>query len=121
MNIIDRIVELMNKQGVSKKDLLKLTGLSKSTFYYLFSDTINENKISLETIRPIAKALNTTLDYLIFGEDEKKPDNKLTGLKLEFALNNVGISFDDLDKLSDEQAGLIASTLKNFLKNKADD
>lgn len=69
MELIDRILLLMQQQNLSKADLHRLSGLKKSTFYNVFDEKTNPAKIQLETIRAIADALNTTLDYLMTGRD----------------------------------------------------
>ena len=66
MDLRDRILKAMASKGISKADLVKITGIKKSTVYTFFQRNI---ELSLETIRPIAKVLGVSLDYLITGED----------------------------------------------------
>ena len=68
MSIKDRILNLMEQKGLTKADLFRLVPeLKRSTFYNIFDSKTNPKNITLDTIRPIAKALDTTLDYIING------------------------------------------------------
>ena len=71
MELINRILALMQEQNLSKADLHRLSGLKKSTFYNVFDEKTNPSKIQLGTIRAIADALNTSLDYLMTGKDSQ--------------------------------------------------
>lgn len=118
MSVIERIKAIMEKRGLTRADLVNLSGLKKSTVYSLFSTKVNEEKIELETIRAISRVLNVTMDYLIYGEEKEKPTSKLVSLKLEMALNEVGMKMSDLDDLDSDQTKLIVAALKGFLKDK---
>jgi len=67
--IAERILKLLDERGLTKSDLLKLTGLKKSTLYYLFSDINHMENIQLETLRPIATALGVSLDFIATGKE----------------------------------------------------
>lgn len=62
MDIITRLTEKMNNKNLNKMELARISGIKKSTVYNIFN---GKHNIKLETLRPIAKALDTTLDYLI--------------------------------------------------------
>ena len=119
MNVIERIKSLMDEKSLTRADLVALSGLKKSTVYNLFASTVKEEKIELETIRGISKVLDVTMDYLIYGEEKEKPASDNAGLKLELALNKVGLRLSDLDKLDDNQVQLITAAVDNFLQNKS--
>ena len=118
-DVYDRIDDMLKKKGKNRKEMCLDINLSYNTLASFYRR--RSNKIKLDTLRKIADYLGTTIDYLIYGNEElkKKPAKELTGLKLEWALNEVGLEMSDLDNLSDEQSKLIAATLKNFLKDKS--
>ena len=74
--------------------------------------------MNLVMLQKIADYLDTTMDYLVYGNEKEKPTSKLAGLKLEMALNEVGIKMSDLDNLSPEQSKLIAAATKSFLNDR---
>lgn len=69
MTTIERILELMKEQKVTKYELHKLTGISRSTIYSIFDKKTNVENVKIDHIRAIAKALNTTIDYLTYGKE----------------------------------------------------
>ncbi len=70
MNIGERIAELMNKKGLTQKELATMAGVTESTLSRYLN---NERKPKAEILANIATALNTTSDYLINGKTDK-PD-----------------------------------------------
>lgn len=117
MDIYDRIDVFLKQKNKNRKEMCEAIGLSYNTLASFYKR--HSTKMNLDILKKIADYLGTTMDYLIYGEEKEKPANTLTGLKLEMALNEIGLSFKDLDNLSNEQAKLIACTLKNFLNSKA--
>lgn len=71
-NIITRMLTLMEQKGITKYELHKLSGVSKSTIYNMFDPKINPELIKLENVRAIAESLGTTLDYLVYGECQNR-------------------------------------------------
>lgn len=70
--MLERILKLMEEKGLNKNQLAQRTGLPRTTIYSALASEESCQKAKLETIRPIAKALGTTLDYIISGNEEKK-------------------------------------------------
>ncbi len=70
MNIGERIAELMNKEGLTQKELAIMAGVTESTLSRYLND---ERQPKAEILANIATALNTTSDYLINGKTDK-PD-----------------------------------------------
>lgn len=75
MDIVTRLTEKMNNKNLNKMELARISGIKKSTVYNIFNGKYN---IKLETLRPIAKALDTTLDYLITGREQQYQPHTLT-------------------------------------------
>jgi transcriptional regulator with XRE-family HTH domain len=72
MDIISRMLALMAQKNLTKYELHKLSGVSKSTIYNMFNPKINSELIKLENVRAIAETLGTTLDYLVYGECQNR-------------------------------------------------
>jgi transcriptional regulator with XRE-family HTH domain len=67
----ERLKSLMLKRNVGDGDMAKLTGLSRTTFYYL--RTGHHNTTSERALTAIAQALDTTVEYLTTeGEPEEE-------------------------------------------------
>ena len=66
---INRVKELMEKNQISQKDLAKLSGISESSISRYLSGS---KEPRMDILTNIAKALNTTVSYLL-GEDETIP------------------------------------------------
>lgn len=67
MLIMDRIRKIMGEKNLSRADLVKLSGLKKTTVYRLFEEGVDDSKIRIGTLAPIAKALSVNIDYVING------------------------------------------------------
>lgn len=63
-----RIKELRTQKGLTLDELAKLTGSSKSYIWEL--ENKNPPRPSAEKLSAIAKALETTVDYLIGNNDQ---------------------------------------------------
>lgn len=105
MSIINRITARMIEIGITKAELQKRSNLKRSTFYNIFDPKTNENKLALETIRAVAIALDTNIDYLINGTSEyhslsinKAEQSLIYKFRLlnEFAQEKVYDYLDDL-------------------------
>lgn len=115
MELIDRILMLMQKQNLSKADLHRLSGLKKSTFYNLFDEKTNPDKIQLDTIRAIADALNTTLDYLMTGKDTQT----VMGSFSAHTIISIGRGGKrTIYNMSDEDAAIVDNLLERLSKKK---
>ena len=114
MDIIDRVLALMDKQGISKAELQKMSGLKKSTFYNIFDNKTNPDKIKLETMRPIAEALNTTLDFHITGKDSQTIMGSFDANTI-IAIGRGGKR--TVYKISDEDAAIVDAFLNKFKKD----
>lgn len=73
--MLERILHLMSQLDINKNQLAKLANLPRTTVYSALSSEENCKKTKLDTMRPIAKALNTTLDYIITGNIDVINDN----------------------------------------------
>ena len=114
MELINRILALMQEQNLSKADLHRLSGLKKSTFYNVFDEKTNPSKIQLDTIRAIADALNTSLDYLMTGKDSQT-------IRGSFGANTI-ISIGrggkrTIYEINDEDAAIVDAFLNKFKKD----
>jgi|GEM_PF-7029154 len=69
MAVIERIQKLMDEQTKTRADLMRLSGLEKPTVYSLFLSDRKNADIRAETLHKIAKALNTTVGFLLTGEE----------------------------------------------------
>lgn len=65
MAIVEKIIEIMDWNGIKQKDLAKATGLSKSTISTYLRGV---NKISIENAQRIADALGVSLWALLNDE-----------------------------------------------------
>jgi len=63
----DRLVELMSKNNINNSDLAKIANVSKTTIANYLN---GKSEPDVSTLYAISKALNTTTDYLIFGNEE---------------------------------------------------
>ncbi len=70
MNTIgERLTELLEKADMSVPELANKTGVVKGTIYNIINGKTLPKQ---DTISNIAKELNTSMDYLIFGTNEYK-------------------------------------------------
>lgn len=69
-SMLDRIKEAAKKQNITYNVLSDKTSISISTLSKILSGVIKDPSIS--SISRIAKALNVTLDYLVYGEEVQK-------------------------------------------------
>ncbi|WP_193774578.1 helix-turn-helix domain-containing protein [Vallitalea guaymasensis] len=70
MNTIgERLTDLLEVKGIKAPELAKKIGVSKGTIYNIINGKTLPKQ---DTLSNIAKELNTTIDYLIFGTREYK-------------------------------------------------
>lgn len=67
MDMYDRIEVLLKTNRMNKKELCARTGISYNTLASLFKR--RSKNVELETIRKIACCLNTTVEYLVTGNE----------------------------------------------------
>lgn len=112
--MLERILELMKKQNINKNKLANLSKIPRTTIYSALSNEENCKKTKLETMRPIAEALGTTLDYIISGDEGQT-------LQEDFSPNTI-ISIGrngqrTIYEISDEDAELVDAFLKKLKKD----
>lgn len=66
MEMHERIQHILTSKNMSQADVCRLSGLDSSKVSQVVSGRTKDPRIS--TIVPIAKALNVSLDYLVFGQ-----------------------------------------------------
>ena len=73
MTTAERIKKRRKELGLRAEDVAEKIGVSRSTMFRYENGEIE--KLPYTNLVPIAKALNTTVEYLMFGcvEDEKMP------------------------------------------------
>lgn len=73
MTTAERIKQRRKELGLRAEDVAEKIGVSRSTVFRYESGEIE--KLPYTNLVPIAKALNTTVEYLMFGcaENEKTP------------------------------------------------
>lgn len=94
----DRIASLMLKQKITQKELAEKAGVTESAMsYYVKGDRTPRSDV----LSRIAKALNTTTDYLLGNKVASLQDDK----KLTYLQRNLG-------KLDEEQLKKAETVLK---------
>lgn len=97
--MLERIMHLMEQLGITKNKLAIMSGLSRTTVYHALSCEENCRKTQLETMRPIAAALNTTLDYIIKGDiDNINPDPSKCIVSIGRGGTRVEYEIDEADE-----------------------
>lgn len=91
MNTIERITELLNKEGISAAKMMRELGFSSGLFSQWKSGKQNP---SADKLAKIAEYLHTTTDYLL--GTESNPSATVTDDDLKFAL------FNGADGITDE-------------------
>lgn len=69
--MLERILMLMQEKKINKNRLAIMSNLPRTTIYSALLNEDNCKKTKLETMRAIAKALNTTLDFIMTGQDRQ--------------------------------------------------
>lgn len=86
----DRILDQMNKQHISRKEMAKRLGINETSFgRYLKKDTI---KLSTENIIAMAKELHVTTDYLLGLTKES--------YMAPYQIEKLGLTLDSAKKLA---------------------
>ena len=71
MELYERIQKVLRFRDMSQAEVCRLTGLSSAKVSQVVSGKTSDPRIS--TIVPIAKALDVSLDYLVFGKQASSP------------------------------------------------
>ena len=121
MVFVDRTLELIAKNGITKNKLLTSLGLSKNSFV----DWINRGTIpSADTVSKIAQYFKVSTDYLLGNTDDpdQKPgEENIAFTDFTYAMHNEEPYLDEADKqmLMDMARRLRARVKeKNALDNK---
>lgn len=88
MNVfLERVKQLQASQNITQKELSDMTDISINTIRGWFSKDVNPDVFYAVKI---AKALNTTVEYLVTGElDDKGEDFNIYKEKYNFLLEQV--------------------------------
>ncbi len=77
MHFTKRLIALRKKRNLTQKGLGERIGLTKTQVYRYEKGT---SQPTLEVIKNLAIELRVSTDYLIFGDDGRKPDESLNML-----------------------------------------
>ena len=81
MNFVEKLDYLMSQKGLNKSTLSKMSGVPYTTIDGFYKK--GYDKIKLPTLRNIARALQVSMDYLVYDEIE----NPEYGLASDLELN----------------------------------
>lgn len=112
--MLERILELMAAQNINKNKLATLANLPRTTIYSALSNEDNCKKAKLETMRAIAEALNTTLDFIMSGRDFQTISGNFDANTI-IAIGRGGKR--TVYKISDEDAAIVDAFLNKFKKD----
>lgn len=99
MEIGSRIRFLRQKRGMEQLELAQKLNISQSKMNKI--ETGFQKRIEPEILSDLAKALNTTVDYLVNGESEDKKQMIINKIATEFP--DADLMFKDLANMSAEQ------------------
>lgn len=107
MDTIDRISDLLEKQGKSQKDLTDFMKLDKSTFTQWKK---NKSKSYMKYINQIAEFFNVSVDYLLGRNEMQIYSNDFSGSSnVSFGENTIINNPAQKDEMSDELVDLVKS------------
>ena len=95
--MLERILQLMKEKKINKNELAKLCGFTKSTVYAVLRCEENLWRARIETVDTIAAALNTTIDYLVKG-DELLKDRDTLDVIVGKRLDPMLLKYNQLNK-----------------------
>ena len=96
----DRLAQVRKQRGLTQEALGELVGLSKLQIYRYEKGT---SQPTLDVLKQIAVSLNTSIDQLVFDNDERDPTGDL---KLRFEL---------IQQMSEEDQQTIKSVLDGMI------
>ena len=108
MDIHNRINELLKQKNLKKTNLAEQTGLSYHTLTALFNR--ESGNMNVATLQRIAACLNTTLDYLITGDERLKERSALSQ-----NTNNDDTSLNKFKQLNTEGRKVISDYLEDLI------
>lgn len=119
MELRERIQAEMDAKGMTRADLISLTGLKKSTVYMFFQRNID---LSLESVKAIANAFNVTLDYLITGKETTQEPQKPYAMELYEGLSDdaKSIILHSIETMYKLENGELPSRINNLVLTKFD-
>lgn len=117
MNFTSRFKSLIDRSGISQKDLSKAVGYTQQTISKWYN---GRTEPDTETIKKIANYFNVTTDYLL-GNDNKNTENEkeqkeLNILKELLIKNNFMNEEEDLTKVQINKLMKFVNANKEFLK-----
>lgn len=115
MNIGQRIKERRKELKISADELAKRLGKDRSTIYRYEKGDI-EN-LPLDILEPIAKALDTTPQYLMGWEKVQKNNDTIVGIIAKLRTDEDFLSLvETLSSLDKEQLQSVKGLMSAFLK-----
>lgn len=111
--MLDRVLFLMQQLNINKNQLAKMCDLPRTTIYSALSSEENLQNTKLETLRAIARALQTSLDYIIYGKTDDL--NNVPSDKIVVTIGRGGER--TTYELNDEDVALLDTFLKRLKKD----
>ena len=112
--MLERILELMKSQNINKNRLATMANLPRTTVYSALLNEENCKKAKLETMRAIADALKTTLDFIMTGKDTQT----VMGSFDANTIISIGRNGQrTIYKINDEDAAIIDAFLNKFKRD----
>lgn len=105
---IDRIKAIKKSNHVTNEDLAAKTGISLSTLSKLLSG--HRTDLRFGTVKVIAEALNTSLDYLAYG-DTTDPKKLLSSQEVQLIANFRRLGEDDQARALDYVNTLVLAAM----------
>ena len=109
-NLNTKILDMFAKSNKNDSTLVKEIGLRNSTITEWRKERARP---SAEALYKIANYFKVSTDYLYGLTDDPQPKEQ-NNPKLSSALATRNLTLNDVEKLSDEQLGLLADMIKNF-------
>ncbi|MBN3495856.1 MULTISPECIES: helix-turn-helix domain-containing protein [Vibrionaceae] len=108
MRLNENIESICETRGISRKQLIERSGVSKSQMARIL--TGSQNNPTIETIVAIATALNCSLDQLVYGEEnesslfmqkamERLPEERKDFIKQMIRMAIMVSSAEEVDKI----------------------
>lgn len=100
MEFVKRLIELRKQQGLTQQGLADAIGLHVNQIKRYEAGTAQP---TLETLVRLAKELHTTLDDLVFGEDQRGPSEDLR------------LQFEALSQFDEEERKIAKAVLESLI------
>lgn len=108
MNFWERVVTLLESKDIARKELANHAGFDVSN---IGKGIANGNSPSAETAVKIAKYLDTTVEFLVTGQDIRLSRNTTTELDELFKYSNT---IHELNTIPDESKAPILDMISNM-------